>query len=223
MTDIISRLFRLFCVSPAPQPRNTPATKRSAVVPGRPGGISWRCCIAIMAVLPVALTGCATLSEGECRTADWYQIGLQDGGDGYTRARLHKHSEACSAYGVRPNPERYYAGRQKGLERYCTPRNGFIVGREGKPYRDVCPPGTQGAFLDEYRAGYTMHEVDQRIDAVERDIDRTERRLEADDTPHRERRRLHDDLRDLYDELRHRHRELDRLQRNREHYRGSSY
>lgn len=159
------------------------------------------------------LSGCATLSEGECRTADWHQIGRQDGSSGFTRARLHKHREACAEYGVRPQPNRYYDGREVGLKRYCTPRKGFDEGREGHPYRDVCPVQLEPAFLAEYRKGEALHEVDSDIDSVESDIDRKERQLDSDDTSRRERHALREELRDLYHELRYLNREMARMQR----------
>src|SRR5699024_3594474 len=109
----------------------------------------------LIIAIPVvaAVTGCATMSEGECWTADWYQVGRSDGADGYTRARLYDHRQACTQYGIRPDASAYFAGRQLGLKRYCTPRNGFHAGRSGKPYRDVCPAPLEPAFLDVYREG----------------------------------------------------------------------
>lgn len=174
--------------------------------------------VAALALLAAyTLTGCATLSEGECQTADWYQIGRQDGSSGFTRERLFKHREACAEYGVRPLPNRYYEGREVGLQQYCTPRTGFDEGREGHPYRDVCPVNAEQPFLAAYRKGETIHEVDSEIEDVEREIDRKEYQLEDDDTSRRERRALRRDLRELYHELRYLNDELIRLQR---HYAG---
>lgn len=161
-----------------------------------------------------ALTGCATLSEGECKTADWYQIGRQDGGNGLTRARLHKHREACAEYGVRPQPDRYFDGRIVGLKQYCTPRSGFDEGRAGHPYRDVCPAKLEPAFLAGHRKGEAIHDVESDISDVENDIDRTERLLDDDDTSHRERRVLRRELRDLYYRMRYLNDELIRLERH---------
>ena len=170
--------------------------------------------LALTLMAAFALSGCATLSEGECRTADWYQIGRQDGSNGYERARLFKHREACGEYGIRPQPKPYYAGREAGLRQYCTPRKGFDEGRAGHPYRDVCPLKTEQAFLAAFSKGEAIHEVDSEIDDVENEIDRIERRLDDDDTSRRERRTLRRDLRDRYYRLRYLNDELARLQRH---------
>ena len=173
--------------------------------------------LALLLIAAGALNGCATLSEGQCRTADWYQIGRQDGNQGMDRARLHKHRKACAEYGIHPLPERYYTGRDAGLLRYCTPRRGFEEGLKGRPYRDVCPLTLEPAFLAAYREGRAIHDVESAINDIERDIDRYRQRLEQDDLERNERRALRQELRDLRQERRHRDRERLRL------YRRSAY
>lgn len=169
--------------------------------------------LALLLIAAGALGGCATLSEGQCRTADWYQIGRQDGSNGLDRARLYKHQEACAEYGIRPLPERYYAGREAGLQRYCTPRRGFEEGREGRSYRDVCPLKLEPAFLAAYRQGEAIHDVESDIDDIEHDIDRHRHRLDQDDLERDQRRALRRSLRDLHRELRYRDRERVQLYR----------
>lgn len=168
---------------------------------------------ALIGLLITVLAGCATLSEGECKTADWHEIGRQDGANGFTRARLQKHYEACSEYNVQPQSDRYFAGREIGLERYCTPRKGFDEGREGNHYRDVCPAELERAFLTAFRKGEIIHEVDADIKVVEKDISRKEQQLNDDDTSSEERLNLSRDLRDLYSQLRDLNRDLFRLER----------
>ena len=168
---------------------------------------------AVIGLLMTVLSGCATLSEGECKTADWHEIGRQDGANGFTRARLHKHSEACSKFNVQPQPDRYFAGREVGLERYCTPRKGFDEGREGNHYRDVCPAELERAFLTAFRKGETIHKIDTNIETVEKDISRKEQQLRNDDTSSEERLDLSRDLRDLYSQLRDLNRDLFLLER----------
>lgn len=167
------------------------------------------------------LSGCATLSQGECLTANWYQIGRSDGARGFTRARLYEHRQACTEYGVWPNASAYYEGRQLGLKRYCTPRNGFRAGRDGHPYRDVCPLPTEAAFLEEYRKGKAIHEVAEDIEDVENSIDSLEARLDDDDTSNDERERIREELRDRFRELSHLNHDMNRI-RERYDY-NSSY
>lgn len=175
--------------------------------------------LALAGALLAGASGCATLSEGECHTADWYQIGRADGQRGYERARLYEHRKACAEYGIRPDATAYYRGRQVGLAAYCTPRNGFDEGRAGHVYRGVCPPGYESRFLAAYRDGQDVHEVEEEIEDVERDIDRNERILDDKDSEQAERREARRDLRHLYDRLRMLNRELRRLERSMFRYR----
>lgn len=159
-----------------------------------------------LAISASILSGCATMSKGECLTANWYQVGRNDGARGYERARLYKHREACVEYGVSPQSSQYYKGRQAGLHSYCTPQNGFDEGRSGRPYRDVCPAKLEPAFLREYRQGEAIHDVLEEINNTQSHIDRLGRQLTDDDTDADER----DDIRDRLDSS---FRELERLNR----------
>src|SRR5688572_14241675 len=77
------------------------------------------------------LAGCASLDKDECRNADWYAIGLEDGARGRTVERLGDHRRACAEHGVAPQSERYVAGRNEGLKSFCTYERGYSQGRAG--------------------------------------------------------------------------------------------
>jgi len=40
------------------------------------------------------LSGCTTMSEGECLTADWYEQGYRDGRQGYPASRVINHRDS---------------------------------------------------------------------------------------------------------------------------------
>ena len=164
-------------------------------------------------------SGCATLSEGECHTADWYQLGRVDGQRGYDLSRLYEHQEACAEFGIRPDAKAYYRGRQVGLASYCTRANGYEEGREGHRYRGVCPPKYEQRFLAAYRDGKLVHEVEEDIEDVERYIDRQERVLDDDDSSSKAREDARHELRTFFDQLRRLNRELSRLERTMTRYR----
>jgi len=170
----------------------------------------------LIATLLVALlmgTGCATLSEAECHTANWYRLGQKDGNKGYERARLYDHADACAPYGIRPDPNAYYAGRKLGLDHYCTPQGGYRAGLDGHPYRDVCPPTAEPAFLAEYRQGKAIHDAEKNIERAERNISSLERQLDKDDISSDTRSKLHRQLRSRLDDLRRYNHELIQLHR----------
>lgn len=112
------------------------------------------------------LSGCATLSEGECLTANWYDQGYKDGRRGYPASRVIDHREACAGVGVTPDLVQYDKGRSKGIAAYCTPSNAVAEGRAGHSYGHVCPARLEGQFLLYYRQGRLAYEAQQRVDRL---------------------------------------------------------
>ncbi|SEK91564.1 DUF2799 domain-containing protein [Halomonas daqiaonensis] len=166
----------------------------------------------IFILLALSLSGCATLSEGECRTANWQELGRIDGTQGQPRARLFEHAKACADYGIRPDAEAYYRGRERGLLDYCTPANAYREGRRGATYRGVCPALLEGNFLESYRQGLAIHEVESELEGLERQIQRVEHRLDDEEVASDEIQELHRELRSLYRDYRFRQQELLRLE-----------
>ncbi|MGL5177847.1 MAG: DUF2799 domain-containing protein, partial [Aeromonas veronii] len=55
----------------------------------------------LLLTLPVLLAGCSALSEDECRTMSWYNLGYQDGSEGKTRQASRDYVSSCSEYGLK--------------------------------------------------------------------------------------------------------------------------
>lgn len=167
--------------------------------------------LAALATL-LALPGCATLSQDQCLSGDWREIGYQDGAHGRPHAQLAKHRQACGEYGVRPNVAAWEAGRRRGLRSYCTPHQGFIEGRQGRAYQGVCHGANEHAFLQQYRYGKAIHEAEEALEDTRREISSAESKLEANDTTAEQREALRDELGVLRDQLQHQRNHLLRLQ-----------
>lgn len=122
-------------------------------------------------------SGCATLSEDECRSADWYDIGLSDGHEGQPFTRIDQHREACAKHQISPDAARYRDGHSEGLGDYCQLGNAIRTGLRGERYQGVCP-GEPGKQFGEYNeAGYRVYRVRQEIDRVDNQISYLERLL----------------------------------------------
>lgn len=134
---------------------------------------------ALMLASLVVLSGCATLSEEECLTADWYSIGYEDGANGHPASRIGAHREACAKHGVTPNLRDYQDGHDEGLISFCTPRNGFSRARGGYQYNGICPPSLEPDFLDGYQAGREIYTATSEIESLEREQRANERELET--------------------------------------------
>jgi hypothetical protein len=139
------------------------------------------------------LGGCASMSEDECRLADWRRIGTDDGAHGYTDARLAEHAQACAKIGIQPNAALWRAGWDQGIWMYCTPQVGWNEGLAGRNYQGVCRGRNEEPFLQAYRAGSEIHRVQSRIDDTYRELQRLQQQLAAapnDEARHRLRERM---------------------------------
>ena len=139
----------------------------------------WAGIMAITGIL--SLSGCASMSGDECLTSDWQMIGFEDGSRGYGAERLGEHRKACAKHGVTPDLQAYRAGREEGLRDFCQPARGFNLGTRGGHYNGVCSAEMEGDFLDAYRAGHHLYELQSyvnsanyQINAKQNELDRIE-------------------------------------------------
>lgn len=123
-------------------------------------------------ILSALLSGCASLSKEECKAANWYAIGVEDGAQGESLEHLGEHRRACAEYGVTPQTGPYMAGRDEGLKSFCTYDRGFSHGRYGLSYNGVCPDRLAGIFLDGYQRGKEVYELKHRLDHVQDQIEK---------------------------------------------------
>lgn len=125
------------------------------------------------------IAGCASLDKEECRSADWFAIGLEDGARGKTVERLGDHRRACAEHGVAPQTERYLAGRNEGLKSFCTYERGYSQGRAGQAYAGACPKEIAVGFVSGYQRGRELYEIGRRLQETEREIARIKAALTA--------------------------------------------
>jgi hypothetical protein len=56
------------------------------------------------------LPGCAAMSDSECRSANWYELGERDALVYGMRPRIDQYAHQCSRHGVQPPEKDYMAG-----------------------------------------------------------------------------------------------------------------
>jgi hypothetical protein len=114
--------------------------------------------LAVLAAL--AASGCASMSEQDCRAGDWDAIGRADGARGALGNEVERHQKACARHEVAVNADAWRAGYARGLEAFCTPKGGYLAGRDGQRYHDVCF-GLDGedAFRAAYGEGQRVHKL----------------------------------------------------------------
>jgi hypothetical protein len=76
----------------------------------------------ISAALAVSVftAGCAQMSESECRTTDWYQLGHRDGELYGRQPGIDQYASQCRAFGVQPQETAYMAGWKDGYGERAT-------------------------------------------------------------------------------------------------------
>ena len=123
----------------------------------------------LMLLALLALPACATLSETECQTGDWFGIGKSDGAAGRGPDHIFKHAEACNEFGIAPKAGPWREGRAEGLKLYCTPENAYRIGSRGQRLADVCERDLQSLRAANAK-GRKWYDIGREIDRAERDI-----------------------------------------------------
>jgi hypothetical protein len=118
------------------------------------------------------------MSGDECLTSDWQMIGFEDGSRGYGAERLGEHRKACAKHGVTPDLTAYRAGREEGLRDFCQPARAFNLGSRGGHYNGVCAAELEGDFLDAYRAGYHLYELQANVNSTNYQINARQNELD---------------------------------------------
>lgn len=112
------------------------------------------------------LAGCASMTEEECLTADWYERGTLDGRRGQSSAILDQHREACAKVQVIPDDTLFHKGHAIGLRQFCQPENAAAAGHRGYQYHDICPADLHQAFLQRYRPAFRVHQARAKVNSL---------------------------------------------------------
>ncbi len=143
--------------------------------------------VLVFAAAALGLSGCATgpiMDVAQCQTADWKQIGYQDGATGHDASRYAARDQACMTAGYPGKSELYLAGHAEGVRAFCTPQNGFRAGVDGRSYGGQCPPDLDPQFRNAYRDGRDIYDATSALRSVESSLnslrderDRIERKI----------------------------------------------
>jgi len=125
--------------------------------------------IATGVISTLFLFSCATLNEQQCKTGNWEEIGRQDGSSGFSASRIASHNKACHEHGVQVSPADYQKGYDAGARDYCTPENGYRLGRSGMmSTQTTCPADLASSFSSAIQKGYSDYQKDLAAREAER-------------------------------------------------------
>jgi uncharacterized protein YceK len=128
----------------------------------------------VLLFLAVLLSGCATLSEDECASVDWYSLGYEEGTRGYDPSRISNHRKACAEYGVTTDAAAYMEGHEEGARIYCRPANGYSLGLKGRKPGLSCDQDLVADFNEAYQTGLDIYQDRQAIRETQQQITNTE-------------------------------------------------
>jgi Protein of unknown function (DUF2799) len=131
---------------------------------------AWLRCSGLLLLCAGALAGCAAMSQRECQLGDWHTAGFDDGARGVPVTRIADYSKACSKYGVSPDLTAYRSGYDEGLQTYCREGNGYVVGSAGAPYNGVCPSSLEPQFMQGFRVGRQLFELQASVNDLQNQI-----------------------------------------------------
>lgn len=134
----------------------------------------------LISVLTAFLFGCSssTKKAQTCQELDWYEIGRQDGTKGLDLTQHKKVRVVCIDSDQSLAEALYYNGFDSGAAQYCSPENGFELGRRGQKINDICPPMLKEAFNKKYNQGMRAAtltkqslEIDKQLKSIQLSMD----------------------------------------------------
>ncbi|UTF60054.1 DUF2799 domain-containing protein [Gilvimarinus sp. DA14] len=132
----------------------------------------------ILAICSVITSGCATLDQTECETADWYLIGFEDGSRGYDSSRIRSHRQACSQAQITPQVDEYLEGLKRGYRDYCVANKGYQLGAQGGSYNNVCPADLAVEFAQAFQYGRDLYRINAAVGELEQRLQNNRSRMD---------------------------------------------
>ena len=124
----------------------------------------------IIGLASAVLSGCAVMSEEECRTTNWYDKGYSDGTQGVGSGMLAEYVDACRKV-VSVNQHEYMQGRREGAEVYCTNDNAFNLGTENAQISDICSVSSNSAgFNRYYKRGNAVYKANAALARLDEEL-----------------------------------------------------
>jgi len=147
------------------------------------------------------LAGCATMDQGQCLAADWYDVGAKDGQNGRPQTGVSDYASDCAEYGVTVDVQSYRDGWDIGIESYCTASNGYRVGTNGMHYANSCPPNLKDKFYVAYLLGDAVATARSTVNRLGAEVEKLGDKASRNGLTDEERNRIRRDRKNKKREL----------------------
>ncbi len=126
--------------------------------------------------LVIFLISCQTMDITEvsyqCDEMDWFEIGRADAAQGQKNDYYQSKSEQCSDFKTAHRAQ-YLNGWNTGLDSFCTSQQGFVFGRQGRGYNEICPSNSESLFLNGYDKGLQVFNYEKNNKKITNEIQET--------------------------------------------------
>ncbi|NQZ33306.1 MAG: DUF2799 domain-containing protein [Oceanospirillaceae bacterium] len=123
-----------------------------------------------MASLAIFISGCASLSQSECISANWYDLGAQNAMSGKESSYVAEHTKACGEYAINPDFTLYKLGWLNGQSQFCTAASGWRFAAKGGHYKNTCSLYNERDFLAGFRLGKTKREKQAEVNNIKAEL-----------------------------------------------------
>lgn len=122
------------------------------------------------------LTACSSqnMSEQQCRSSDWYSVGVTDAWHGELQNKSEQYQEQCSSYGVNANLKEWQRGYLSALHKQCPAQKALDIVIAQKTYDGPCladPEFKQALMQDAEKAKTQLriNQIEQRLSEIEKE------------------------------------------------------
>lgn len=105
-----------------------------------------------------------------CQEVDWYEIGRQDGTKGLEVVSRTPVKVTCTDSDQSLAEAIYNNGFDAGVVQFCSPENGFELGKNKREIKNVCPTMLKSAFQERYNQGQRFAELTLQSQELNRKI-----------------------------------------------------
>lgn len=138
-------------------------------------------------LVPIALTvllaACQSgTKQASCMESDWFELGRREGAAGKT-IKPEEISRYCKKAFDTNAQNLYSLGYNNGLTEFCSPANGYNMGRTGTKLPDVCPRPIDEPFKAAHSRGLKARELEAANRRIDRQISSVNQKLKTAPAP----------------------------------------
>lgn len=128
------------------------------------------------------LISCQTIEitavKSNCEDMDWYEIGRADSVLGKTSGHYEDKSNQCNNF-QESHRAQYLNGWNAGLDSFCTHKQGFVLGRQGRGYEKICPDNKAQVFIKGYDQGLKVYNYEKNNKQLAEELQKTSQLVES--------------------------------------------